>query len=147
MKYYEKNYKKQTVCNLRLGAFGPSKKTFEFATYKLRITRVYSYFAAAAETAVCALKTSVGKHDKEHRAKQDSRTFHCQKLIWLNQENFLILSPTKPKGVTIQLKALDEYFLIVVFTLLLQSFCCCKFYVWLEQRNMADNTCKKKPFT
>ena len=25
--------------------------------------------------------------------------------------------PTKPKGVTTQMKALDEYFLIVVFTL------------------------------
>ena len=36
----------------------------------------------------------------------------------LNQENFYILIRlTKPKGVTTQIKALDEYFLMVVFTL------------------------------
>ena len=34
------------------------------------------------------------------------------------------------KGVTTQMKALDEYFLMAVFTLLLheQSSCFCKFY-------------------
>ena len=40
--------------------------------------------------------------------------------LTINQENVQILNrPTKSKGVTTQMKALDEYFLMVVFTLLL----------------------------
>ena len=43
----------------------------------------------------------------------------------------------KPKGVTTRMKALDEYFLMVVFTLLLNRLSCfCQFYVKLEQRPM-----------
>ena len=48
--------------------------------------------------------------------------FHCQRQISLNQENFQILNcPTKFKSVTTQMKALNEYFLIVLFILLLNK--------------------------
>lgn len=48
--------------------------------------------------------------------------FHCQRRIWSNEENFLTLScPIKSKGLTIQIKALDEYLLIVMAILLLSK--------------------------
>ena len=44
----------------------------------------------------------------------------------------------KPKVVTTQMKTLDEYFLMVVFTLLLnRAHVFGKFHVSFEQRNMA----------
>ena len=47
----------------------------------------------------------------------------------------------KPKGVTTQMKALNEYFLMVVFTLLLNRVHC-TFYVEFEQRNVAMKALK-----
>ena len=55
-----------------------------------------------------------------------------RKLEWIE-----LNCPMKPKGVTTQMKALDEYFLMVVFTLLLNRIhVFCQFYVSFEQRNM-----------
>ena len=47
---------------------------------------------------------------------------HYQRGTGPNQENFQILNcPTKAKGVTTQMKAINEYFLNVVFPLLLNT--------------------------
>ena len=72
------------------------------------------------------------------RRKKTSGTRVLPKWIWLNQENFSILKcPTKPKGVTNQMKALDEYFLMVtsVHVVAEQSSCFCKLYMfhWTEK--------------
>ena len=40
--------------------------------------------------------------------------FHCKRRIRPKVGNFQNLSQTKPKGVTTQMKALDEYILIVL---------------------------------
>ena len=58
-----------------------------------------------------------------HKLNFTNKPFNCQRWNWPNQENSYILNrPTKSKGVTTQIKALDECFLMVVFTLLLNEF-------------------------
>ena len=46
--------------------------------------------------------------------------FHCKRRIRPKVGNFQNLSQTKPKGVTTQMKALDEYILIILSVLSLK---------------------------
>ena len=72
-------------------------------------------------------------------------TIHCQRRIRLNQENVEILNcPTKPKGVTTQRKALNEYFVMVVLTLSLNTVLnILKWCLWFAILNFLDANRKK----
>ena len=59
--------------------------------------------------------------------------FHCKRRIRPKVGNFQNLSQTKPKGVTTQMKALDEYILIVLSVVITEEIFIlffCFFYIF-----------------
>ena len=80
--------------------------------------------------------TAAGEWVVDHLRNSFTEPFHFQRGLWLNQENFQILScQTKPKGVTIQMKALSEHILMALLVLSKEraSSFSCIFSIYMER--------------